>query len=143
MTLLKNTNEADLQQRLARVLHEIPAGQRLLDAGAGEPKNRQRCAHLDYVSQDFSQYQGAERGLDEGRQSGRWDTSRNSLVSDITAMPAPDASFVAILCSEMFEYVPEPTHALDECTSLLKPGGRLILAAPSASNVHMAPQSLL
>jgi SAM-dependent methyltransferase len=35
--------------------------------------------------------------------------------------------------------VPEPTHALDEFTRLLKPGGRLILTAPFASNVHMAP----
>lgn len=68
-----------------------------------------------------------------------WDTSRIDLVSDITEIPVPDASFDAILCSEVLEHVPEPTHALDEFTRLLKPGGILILTAPFASNVHMAP----
>lgn len=68
-----------------------------------------------------------------------WDTTHIDLVSDITAIPAPDASFDAILCSEVLEHVPEPTHALDEFARLLKPGGVLILTAPFASNVHMAP----
>jgi SAM-dependent methyltransferase len=68
-----------------------------------------------------------------------WDTSKIDLVSDITEIPAPDASFDVILCSEVLEHVPEPTHALDEFTRLLKPGGVLILTAPFASNVHMAP----
>jgi ubiquinone/menaquinone biosynthesis C-methylase UbiE len=72
-------------------------------------------------------------------QSKSWDTSRIDLVSDITAIPAPDASFDAILCSEVLEHVPEPTHALDEFARLLKPGGVVILTAPFASNVHMAP----
>jgi len=48
-------------------------------------------------------------------------------------------SFDAILCSEVLEHVPEPTHALDEFARLLKPGGVVILTAPFASNVHMAP----
>ncbi len=72
-------------------------------------------------------------------QTGQWDTSRIDLVSDITAIPAPDASFDAILCSEVLEHVPEPTHALDEFMRLLKPGGTLILTAPFASLVHFAP----
>jgi ubiquinone/menaquinone biosynthesis C-methylase UbiE len=72
-------------------------------------------------------------------QTGQWDTSRIDLVSDITAIPAPDASFDAILCSEVLEHVPEPTHALDEFLRLLKPGGTLILTAPFASLVHFAP----
>src|SRR5674476_1266665 len=67
---------------------------------------------------------------DEGLQTKGWDTTRIDLVSDITAIPAPDASFDAILCSEVLEHVPEPTHALDEFTRLLKPGGVLILTAP-------------
>jgi len=72
-------------------------------------------------------------------QTNNWDTSRIDLVSDIADIPAPDASFDAILCSEVLEHVPEPTHALDEFSRLLKPGGALILTAPFSSNVHMAP----
>ena len=36
----------------------------------------------------------------------------------------PDSD--AILCSEMLEYLPEPTHALDEFVRLLKPGGVVV-----------------
>jgi len=136
----KDINESNRQAWLKQTLNTVPKGARLLDAGAGELKNRKYCDHLDYVSQDFCQYQGVEGGgLDEGLQSKNWDTTRVDLVSDITTIPAPDASFDAILCSEVLEHVPEPTHALDEFVRLLKPGGVMILTAPFASNVHMAP----
>ena len=137
---IKNINEINRQAWLKQTLNALPEGARLLDAGAGELKNRQYCGHLDYVSQDFCQYQGvAGNAPDEGLQSKNWDTSRIDLVSDITAIPAPDASFDAILCSEVLEHVPEPTHALDEFARLLKLGGVVILTASFASSVHMAP----
>jgi len=134
--MLKNVNEANRQQWLALTLSTLPPGARLLDAGAGELKNRAHCAHLDYVSQALGEYTG---GGDEGLSSNLWDATKVDILSDITSIPEPDASFDAILCSEVLEHVPEPTHALDEFTRLLKPGGILILTAPFASNVHMAP----
>jgi len=128
----KNINELNRQAWLKQTLSALPKGLRILDAGAGELKNRQLCNHLDYVSQDFCQYQGGEEVPDEGLQTKGWDTTRIDLVSDITAIPAPDASFDVILCSEVLEHVPEPTR-------LLKSGGTMILTAPFASLVHMAP----
>lgn len=133
-------NERNREAWLSRVLGALPAGARLLDAGAGELRNRRHCGHLDYVSQDFCQYVGTESDApDEGLQNTRWDTTRIDLVSDITSIPAPDGSFDAVLCSEVLEHVPEPTHALDEFARLLRPGGVLILTAPFGSLVHMAP----
>jgi SAM-dependent methyltransferase len=139
MSFFINVNENTRQAWLKKTLAALPAGTRLLDAGAGELKNRQHCSHLTYLSQDFCQYEGARRGVNEGLQSESWDTSRIDLVSDITAIPAPDASFDAVLCSEVLEHVSEPTHALDEFARLLKPGGVMILTAPFGSVVHMAP----
>lgn len=133
----KNINELNRQKWLQKTLMDIPQGMRILDAGAGELKNQKLCSHLHYTSQDFNQYTGG--GVAEGLQTGKWDTSRIDLVSDIAAIPAPNASFDAILCSEVLEHVPEPTHALDEFLRLLKPGGTLILTAPFASLVHFAP----
>lgn len=131
-------NDKNRQAWLAAALSSIPAGARILDAGAGEQRNRALCGHLSYVSQDFCQYGGGS-DLAEGLQIGRWDTSRIDLVSDITDIPAPDAAFDAILCTEVLEHVPDPTKALDEFARLLGPGGKLILTAPFASLVHMAP----
>lgn len=137
---IKDVNEIQRQAWLKKILEALPQGIRLLDAGAGELKNRQYCSHLNYVSQDFCQYQGRGGGApEEGLQSRKWDTTRIDLISDITAIPEPDGSFDAILCSEVLEHIPEPTHALDEFVRLLKPGGVLILTAPFSSNVHMAP----
>lgn len=135
-----NFNELNRQAWLKKTLASLSRGARILDAGAGELRNRQHCGHLEYVSQDFCQYEGGGgEAANEGLQIKSWDTSRIDLVSDITAIPAPDASFDAILCSEVLEHIPEPTHALDEFFRLLKPGGVVILTAPFGSNVHMAP----
>lgn len=135
--LYRNINEENRDIWLDKTLKALPKGWRILDAGAGELRNKPFCSHLEYVSQDFCQYEGAGDG--KGLQMGQWDTSRIDLVCDITAIPEPDASFDAILCSEVFEHLPEPTKALDEFMRLLKPGGRLIMTAPFASLVHFAP----
>lgn len=136
-----NPNEAERQAWLKSTLARIPSGGRILDAGAGELKNKPLCAHLRYVSQDFCQYDGT--GNAAGLHPGAWNTSRIDLVCDITAIPEPDESFDAILCSEVLEHIPEPTKALDEFSRLLRPGGTLILTAPFASLVHMAPYHYL
>jgi SAM-dependent methyltransferase len=135
--LYKDINEANRQVWLATTLSALPEGSRILDAGAGELRNRPLCDHLVYTSQDFCQYEG--KGDATGLQTGSWDTSRIDLVCDITAIPMADASFDAILCSEVLEHIPEPTRALDEFARLLKPSGKLILTAPFASLVHFAP----
>lgn len=139
-SMFLNRNEEDRQRFIKDSLSLVQPGAKLLDAGAGELKNRRFCLHLDYVSQDFCQYTGSiESNIDFGLLDSGWDTSRIDLVSDITAIPAENCSFDVILCSKVLEHVPEPTHALDEFARLLKPGGTLILTAPFASMVHMAP----
>lgn len=140
MRIFKNLNELNRQKWLKKTLAMLPVGSSILDVGAGEIKNRQHCIHLKYVSQDFCQYAGRQGGaIDEGLQTEQWDTANIDIVSDITNIPVPASSFDAVLCSEVLEHLPEPTHALDEFSRLIKSGGRLILTAPFASNVHMAP----
>lgn len=132
-----NENEEFRQEWLKKILAAVPAGHRLLDAGAGELQNKKWCKHLSYVSQDVCQYEGT--GNAQGFQVGTWNTSAIDIVCDIISILAPDASFDAILCSEVFEHLPDPLKALDEFARLLKPGGILILTAPFASFVHFAP----
>lgn len=132
-----DANRENRDRWLAESLAAIPRGLRILDAGAGELRNKPLCAHLSYVSQDVCQYEGV--GDKQGLQMGAWDTSRIDLVCDIVNVPQPEGSFDAILCSEVFEHLPDATQALDEFARLLKPGGQLILTAPFASLVHFAP----
>lgn len=123
---------------MKKTLADIPSGSRILDAGAGELHKKPLCDHLIYVSHYLCQYDGKGDGL--GLQKGQWDTMRIDLVCDINAIPEPDASFDAILCSEVLEHIPDPLKALDEFSRLLKPAGKLILTAPFSSLVHFALQ---
>lgn len=137
--LYKNINDENRQIWLKDTLSAIPDGSRILDAGAGELRNRPLCGHLSYVSQDFCQYGGVGDGDGKGLHTEHWNTSGIDLKCDILDIPEPDSSFDAILCSEVLEHVPEPTKVIGEFARLLKPGGRLILTAPFASLVHIAP----
>lgn len=130
-------NLATRERWMEATLAALPAGTRILDAGAGELKYKRFCGHLDYLSQDFGQYDG--KGNTAGLQIGAWDNSRLDIVSDITAIPVAAESFGAIMCIEVFEHIPDPRAALREFTRLLKPGGHLILTAPFCSLTHFAP----
>ncbi len=135
--MVGTTNEATRKNWLKKTLGDIPSGLRLLDAGAGELANKKYCTHLDYVSQDFCQYDGT--GDTKGLQRGSWDTRKIDIVGDITNIPEDKESFDVILCTEVLEHLPNPIKALEEFQRLLKKDGILILTAPFCSLTHFAP----
>ena len=122
---------------LQKALAEIPAGSRILDAGAGERQYEKFCSHLSYVAQDFGQYDG--KGDGAGLQRGAWDQTSLDIVSDIVAIPEADESFDAVMCIEVFEHLPQPVEAIREFSRLLRRGGYLIITAPFCSLTHFAP----
>jgi SAM-dependent methyltransferase len=130
-------NLIERQMWVKNALSNVPRGGRILDAGAGEQQYKQYCSHLIYLSQDFNEYKGS--GNNEGFQTGKWDVSKTDIISDITNIPEEDASFDAILCTEVFEHIPDPISALNEFHRLLRPGGELIVSAPFCSFTHFAP----
>lgn len=115
---------------------EVSAGKCILDAGAGEMKHKEFCTHLEYVAQDFAQYDG--KGNEKGLQ-GDWEYGKLDIVSDIVNIPVENESFDALLCTEVLEHIPYPMRAITEFSRILKPGGEIILTAPFASFSHMAP----
>ena len=130
-------NEANRIAWVKKTLKKIPRGSKVLDAGAGQQQFKNFCSHLKYVSQDFAKYDG--RGDKKGLQTKIWDNSNLDIVSDITSIPRPKASFDAILCTEVFEHLSDPLLALKEFSRLLKKEGYLIITAPFCSLTHFAP----
>ncbi len=122
---------------LEEALSRVPAGQRILDAGAGQLQNKPLCKHLIYTAQDICQYDGS--GPNVGLHTGSWVTDGIDLVCDIAEMPAGDGAFDAVLCSEVLEHVADPVRVLKELARVTRPGGVLVLTAPFASLVHFAP----
>jgi SAM-dependent methyltransferase len=121
-------NQFNRDQWVAQKAQEIPARARVLDTGAGPARYRDYFIHCDYKTQDFCQYQGPE-----------WSYGEIDYLCDITEIPAPDESFDVILCTEVFEHVPEPIKVIKEFSRLLKGGGRLLVSAPLGCGIHQAP----
>ena len=74
MTTFGTQNESRRKEWIQKNLEKLPGGLRILDAGAGEQAHKNLCRHLEYVSQDFAQYDG--QGDSHGLQMGRWDYNK-------------------------------------------------------------------
>lgn len=128
-------NARERRKWVERVAASLPPGTTILDVGAGECQYRPLFAHCVYKAHDFCQYEG----VSEGVQQQSWNYGLIDYESDITEIPVPDASFDAILCTEVLEHVPEPIRALAELARTLKPGGQLFISAPLGSGLHQVP----
>ena len=122
--------EASVRDRWVKAeAAKLPAGSRVLDAGAGASKYRPLFAHCHYETQDFCRYEGPLVKY----------TEPIDYVCEITQIPLPGASLNAILCTEVLEHVTNPMAVLTEFSRLLQPGGKLLLTAPVFSDLHMEP----
>jgi SAM-dependent methyltransferase len=120
---------------VARKAAEVPAGARVLDAGAGQCRYKRLFAHTAYKAQDFAQYEGSVDGpLPE-----TWNYGAIDYVCDITNIPVETGQFDVVLCTEVLEHVPDPIGALRELVRVTTPGGRLLLTAPLGSGIHQEP----
>lgn len=118
-------------------LKMIPAGESIIDIGAGEMLFKQFCGHLRYTSQDLGEYKGS--GDSKGLQTDAWDTSKVDIISDITKIPVDALTFDNALCTATLEHVPYPDLAIKEIARILKKKGKLILDAPFCSQTHFSP----
>lgn len=118
-------------------LKEIEEGKALLDAGAGQAKYAKYCSHLRYIAQDFGEYKTEESSI--GLQSKSWIYPKKYIKCDIIDMPLDDESIDVVLCTEVLEHIADPIMALKEFSRIIKKGGKVIITAPFASLVHMAP----
>lgn len=133
-------NAVAVQKWIEEELNEIPRTnppKKILDAGAGECKNKKYCGHLEYISQDLCEYGG--KGNGKGLQRNKWDTSKIDIVCDIRDMPINSDMFDIVLCSEVLEHVYKPEEAIKEMARVLKQGGIMLLTAPFCSLTHFAP----
>ncbi len=119
--------EAAIEDAVKAFAASLPAGARLLDAGAGEG------AYAGYFSRH--QYVGVDLAVgDPG-----WDYSRLDVIADLAALPFPDGCFHACLNIVTLEHVRDPARVLGEIARVLSPGGRLLLVVPLEWEIHQAP----
>ncbi|MCS7316284.1 MAG: class I SAM-dependent methyltransferase [Bryobacterales bacterium] len=119
--------EAAIEDAVGRFAAALPAGVRVLDAGAGEGVHARYFAHHRYV------------GVDLAVGDPGWDYSRLDVIADLAALPFPDGCFQACLNVVTLEHVREPARVLAELWRVLSPGGRLLLIVPQEWEIHQAP----
>ncbi|MEK7407054.1 MAG: class I SAM-dependent methyltransferase [Acidobacteriota bacterium] len=119
--------EAAIEQAVAALAAELPAGARVLDAGAGEGQYARFFSGRRYL------------GLDLGIGDPRWNYRGLDVLGDLVALPFGSGCFDACLNVVTLEHVREPASALREIARVLKPGGRLLVVVPHEWEVHQAP----
>ncbi|MFO1478201.1 MAG: class I SAM-dependent methyltransferase [Verrucomicrobiota bacterium] len=120
------------QYRLKTFISGIAASVRpndvVLDVGAGDCQYKPFFAgRCKYISQDV------------GDKDACFTYDKIDIRSEIYSIPLPDASVDVILCTQVMEHLKYPTKAIQEMARLLKPGGRLCITVPFASDEHMLP----
>lgn len=103
---------------------QIAPGSSVLDVGAGIAPFRELFIHTDYVTCDWEQSMYDEKV---------------DIRAPATAIPVEDASFDAIVCTEVLEHVPEPSLVLTEFRRILRPGGVVLLTVPFVWFLHEEP----
>ncbi len=104
----------------------LAPGSRVLDVGAGDAPYRELFAAHDYRTVDW---EGTIYAPEQG-------PDYVGLADDL---PIENASFDAVLCTQVLEHVPEPAAVLRELYRVLRPGGWLWLTTPLTWYLHELP----
>jgi len=99
----------------------------VLDVGCGHQCYRRYLGATRYVGLDLDTPEARALGVAE-------------VYYDGGVFPLPDASFDAVLCSQVFEHVFTPGAFLAEIRRVLRPGGRLVLTVPFVWDEHEQPR---
>ena len=119
--------EAEIEDAVAALARGLPAGARVLDAGAGEGRYARHFTRHRYCGVDLAVGDTA------------WDYSRLDAIADLTSLPFRAGAFDAVLNIVTMEHLREPGRALAEMARVAAPGGCLLVAAPHEWEVHQAP----
>jgi len=106
---------------------EVNPSDIVLDAGAGSAPYKKYFSHAHYESTDF------EDIFDQSSKT------IHDFICTLDDLPKPDASYDAIINTQVLEHVEYPQKVIDEFFRVLKPGGKLFLTAPQGWGVHGAP----
>ncbi len=121
------TFETFIEESVSAFAQSLPAGARLLDAGAGEAQYARFFPHVRYVGVDLAVGDPA------------WDYRRLHAIADLEHLPFPGAVFDAALHIVTLEHLARPAEALKELARVMRSGAALLLVAPQEWEVHQAP----
>jgi SAM-dependent methyltransferase len=119
--------EAAIEDAVADFARGLPAGARVLDAGAGEMRHAPCFARQRYC------------GVDLAVGDRTWNYSRLHAIADLTRLPFTAGCFDAAIHIVTLEHVRQPEAALREIARTLAPAAPLLAIVPHEWEVHQSP----
>lgn len=119
--------EADIEDAARAFSAALPAGSRVLDAGAGEAQYAPLFAGHRYTAVDL------------GVGDADWSYSSLDAVADLERLPFGNSTFDACVNIVTLEHVQQPQQVVSEMARVLRPGGRLLLVTPLEWEEHQQP----
>ena len=116
-------------------ISKLPSKSKIIDVSSGSRPYQKYCTDLDYTSHEF---EGNTEILDVFRNE-QIKNNDHDIYSPIDSIPVKDDEFDTVLCTEVFEHIPEPVNAMKELVRICKPGGKILITAPFVSRIHQQP----
>jgi len=116
---------------------DLCAEAKVLDIGCGSGrhafaawKSGATVVAVDWSIKDLAEVAGMTAAMTEaGELVG---APGGVLAGDVCGLPFADASFDAVVASEIFEHIVDDHQAMTECCRVLRPGGVVALSVPRA-----------
>jgi len=119
--------EVSIEDAVEAFSHSLPAGSRVLDAGAGEGQYKHYFRHHRYC------------GFDLAIGDTTWNYAQLDVLGDLPALPFRDAAFDACISIVTLEHVQRPGTVVREMARALAPGGRILIVTPFEWEEHQQP----
>ncbi len=126
-TIFFNSSRKYLEDFLRAAAVAMPAGARVLDAGAGDCRYKKLFAHTRYIATDF------------GQVNKRYALAKLDTISNLHHIPMASGGFDFVICTQVLEHIPNPAVVLNELHRVLQTGGELWLSAPLFFEEHETP----
>ncbi len=106
---------------------------RLLDVGCGDEPYRDLFLNVDeYIGVDFPDDCVIGTSIS--------DRNRLNYVARAENLPFTNASFDAVLATQLLEHLPSPTLFVQEASRILKTNGKIITTFPLVNPIHERPR---